>query len=59
MRYIIEGEERKSAYFDNSKPWYLLGITSFGTKKCGGFPAVYTRYRISGEIVFHDTYDRF
>ena len=43
MRYIIDGQ-KKSAYFDNSKPWYLLGIVSFGTKKCGsGNPAIYTR----------------
>jgi len=43
MRYIIEGQ-KKSAYFDNSKPWYLLGIVSFGTKTCGsGNPAIYTR----------------
>jgi len=43
MRYIIEGQ-KGSAYFDNSKPWYLLGIVSFGTKTCGaGNPAIYTR----------------
>ena len=43
MRYIIEGQ-RRSAYFDNSKPWYLLGIVSFGTRTCGaGVPAIYTR----------------
>ena len=43
MRYIIEGQ-RRSAYFDNSKPWYLLGIVSFGTRICGaGVPAIYTR----------------
>ena len=46
MRYIIEGQ-KKSAYFDNSKPWYLLGIVSYGTKICGaGSPAVYTRCMI-------------
>jgi len=43
MRYVIEGQ-KKSAYYDNSKPWYLLGIVSFGTKRCGsGSPAIYTR----------------
>ena len=43
LRYIIEGQ-RRSAYFDNSKPWYLLGIVSFGTRTCGaGVPAIYTR----------------
>ena len=43
VRYIIEGQ-RRSAYFDNSKPWYLLGIVSFGTRTCGaGVPAIYTR----------------
>jgi len=43
MRYVIEGQ-KKSAYYDNSKPWYLLGIVSFGTRRCGnGNPAVYTR----------------
>ena len=43
LRYIIEGQ-RKSAYFDNSKPWYLLGIVAFGTRICGaGVPAIYTR----------------
>ena len=46
MRFIIEGQ-KKSAYFDNSKPWYLLGIVSYGTKICGaGSPAVYTRCMI-------------
>ena len=44
MRYIIEGQ-KKSAYHDNSKPWYLLGIVSFGTKTCGtGNPSIYTRW---------------
>ena len=44
MRYIIEGQN-KSAYFDNSRPWYLLGVVSFGTRICGaGSPAVYTRW---------------
>jgi len=29
---------------DNTQPWYLLGIVSFGSTKCGnGHPAVYTR----------------
>ena len=41
MRYVIEGQ-KKSAYYDNSKPWYLLGIVSFGT--CGlDNPGMYTR----------------
>ena len=44
MRYIIEGE-KKSSYFESSKPWYLLGIVSFGSKRCGvGYPGIYTRY---------------
>ena len=44
MRYIIDGQN-KSSIFDNSKPWYLLGIVSFGTKTCGaGNPAIYTRW---------------
>ena len=43
MRYIIEGK-KKSAYFDNSKPWYLLGIVSFGTTTCSaGNPAIYIK----------------
>jgi len=43
MRYIIEGE-KKSSYFESSKPWYLLGIVSFGSKRCGvGYPGIYTR----------------
>jgi len=43
MRHIIEGEKR-SSYFESSKPWYLLGIVSFGTKRCGvGYPGIYTR----------------
>ena len=29
---------------DNTQPWYLLGIVSFGSRECGnGHPAVYTR----------------
>ena len=45
MRYVIE-DQKKSAYHDNSKPWYLLGIVSFGSKRCGvGYPAIYTRYK--------------
>ena len=44
MRYITEGQ-KKSAYYDNSKPWYLLGIVSFGTTTCSrGYPSVYTRW---------------
>ena len=45
MRYIIP-QERKSAYHENSKPWYVLGITSFGTRRCSGgyYPGIYTRY---------------
>ena len=44
MRYIIP-DKWKSAYHENSKPWYLLGITSFGTKRCGSaYPKIYTRY---------------
>lgn len=28
------------------KPWYLIGIVSFGSKKCGsGVPGIYTRVR--------------
>ena len=47
MRYII-ADQKKSAYHDNSKPWYLLGIVSFGSKRCGvGYPAIYTRYKTS------------
>ena len=29
MRYIIEGK-KKSGYYDNLKPWYLLVIVSLG-----------------------------
>ena len=47
MKYVIEGT-KESAGHDNSKPWYLLGIVSFGT--CGkGNPGIFTRW----EIVFH------
>ena len=29
---------------DNDEPWYLIGIVSYGTKKCGiGKPGVYTK----------------
>ena len=44
MRSIIEGK-KKSSYFESSKPWFLLGIVSFGSKQCGvGFPGIYTRF---------------
>lgn len=44
MRYMTEGQN-KSAYHDNSKPWYLLGIVSFGSRTCDhGNPSVYTRW---------------
>ena len=34
----------RSDLTDNTQPWYLLGIVSFGSTKCGnGHPAVYTR----------------
>ena len=31
MRYIIEGK-KKSAYYDNLKPWYLLVIVSLNMR---------------------------
>ena len=44
MKYVIEGT-KESAGHDNSKPWYLLGIVSFGT--CGkGNPGIFTRWEI-------------
>ena len=34
----------RSDLTDNTQPWYLLGIVSFGSRECGnGLPAVYTR----------------
>ena len=42
MKYIVNGT-KKSSEDDNSKPWYLLGIVSFGT--CGlDRPGMYTRF---------------
>ena len=59
MRYIIDGQ-KKSAYFDNSKPWYLLGIVSFGTKTCGiGNPAIYTRWNFSGHFTHYHIVPQF
>ena len=47
MKYVIDGT-KESAGYDHSKPWYLLGIVSFGT--CGkGNPGIFTRW----EIVIH------
>ena len=44
MKYVIDGT-KESAGHDNSKPWYLLGIVSFGT--CGkGNPGIFTRWEI-------------
>jgi len=41
MKSVIDGT-KESAGFDHSKPWYLLGIVSFGT--CGrGNPGIFTR----------------
>ena len=32
------------------KAWYLIGIVSFGSKKCGnGVPGIYTRVRERNE----------
>ena len=40
MKYVVEGT-KQSAYFDNTKSWYLLGIVSFG--ECGdGKPGIFT-----------------
>ena len=51
MRYIIDGQ-KKSAYFDNSKPWYLLGIVSFGTKTCfSGNSEIYTRWEYGWALI--------
>ena len=59
MRYIIDGQ-KKSAYFDNSKPWYLLGIVSFGTKTCGiGNPAIYTRWFFSEHFAHYHIVPQF
>ena len=47
MKYVIEGT-KESAGHDHSKPWYLLGVVSFGT--CGkGNPGIFTRW----EVVIH------
>ena len=44
MKYVIDGT-KESAGHDNSKPWYLLGIVSFGA--CGkGNPGIFTRCEI-------------
>jgi len=41
MKHVIEGT-KESAGHDNSKPWYLVGIVSFGT--CGkANPGIFTR----------------
>ena len=35
---------RKEKIVDEKRPWYLLGIVSFGKSSCGaGIPEVYTR----------------
>ena len=42
MKYIVNGTKRSSED-NNRKPWYLLGIVSFGA--CGlGKPGIYTRF---------------
>ena len=44
MKHVIEGT-KESAGHDNSKPWYLVGIVSFGT--CGkANPGIFTRWEI-------------
>ena len=44
MKHVIEGT-KESAGHDNSKPWYLVGIVSFGT--CGNAnPGIFTRWEI-------------
>ena len=44
MKYVIDGT-KESARYDHSKPWYLLGIVSFGT--CGkGNPGIFTRWEV-------------
>ena len=42
MKYVRDGEDTQPAGDYNSKPWYLLGIVSFGT--CGeDDPVIFTR----------------
>ena len=37
---------KKNLQREQYKPWYLIGIVSFGSKKCGsGVPGIYTRVR--------------
>ena len=44
MQYVREGRNTSALDF-NSKPWYLLGIVSFGT--CGeDNPTIFTRFKI-------------
>ena len=44
MQYVAD-EGNTSAVDFNSKPWYLLGIVSFGT--CGeDNPTIFTRFKI-------------
>ena len=50
MKHVIEGT-KESAGHDNSKPWYLVGIVSFGT--CGkANPGIFTRWEI---VIQHPT----
>ena len=45
MKYVRDGEDTQPAGDYNSKPWYLLGIVSFGT--CGeDDPVIFTRLQI-------------
>ena len=43
MQYVRDGKNTSASVDHNSKPWYLLGIVSFGT--CGeDDPTIFTRF---------------
>ena len=59
MKYIVNGTKRSSED-NNRKPWYLLGIVSFGTKTCGiGNPAIYTRWFFSEHFAHYHIVPQF
>jgi len=58
--YLSHVSATGQSTLDNTQPWYLVGVVSFGAKRCGnGNPGVYTRVQsfipwIESQIGHHD-----
>jgi secreted trypsin-like serine protease len=51
LKYTAPGGKFSLEFNSLDKPWFLLGIVSFGSKWCGvGHPGVYTRSGLHGAL---------